>query len=83
MNKKLYLVTTLIECSAECITDTHALYGNYEKAKEAMAVEIEEAAENFDGREGETLVDVETCREWRTEDGYGYTVGIEELTPIE
>lgn len=73
----------LIECSAECITDTHALYGNYEKAKEAMAVEIEEAAENFDGREGETLVDAETCREWRTEDGYGYTVGIEELTPIE
>lgn len=83
MNKKFYLVTTLIECSAECITDTHALYGNYEKAKEAMAVEIEEAAENFDGREGETLVDAETCREWRTEDGYGYTVGIEELTPIE
>lgn len=83
MNKKFYLVTTLIECSAECITDAHALYGNYEKAKEAMAVEIEEAAENFDGQEGETLVDVETCREWRNEDGYGYTVGIEELTLIE
>lgn len=83
MNKKFYLVTTLIECSAECITDTHALYGNYEKAKEAMAVEIEEAEENFDGLEGETIVDVETCREWRTEDGYGYTVGIEELNPIE
>ena len=48
-----------------------------------MAVAIEEAAENFDGQEGETLVDVETCREWRNEDGYGYTVGIEELTPIE
>ena len=48
-----------------------------------MAVASEEAAENFDGQEGETLVDVETCREWRNEDGYGYTVGIEELTLIE
>ncbi len=83
MNKKFYLVTVLIECSAECIVDAHALYVDYEKAKGAMAVEIESAAENFDGRKGETLVDVETCREWRTEDGYGYTVGIEELTPIE
>lgn len=83
MNKKFYLVTVLIECSAECITDAHALYADYEKAKGAMAVEIESAAENFDGRKGETLVDVETCREWRNEDGYGYTVGIEELTPIE
>ncbi len=83
MKKKLYLVTTLIECSAECITDSHALYADYEKAKAAMAVEIEGAAENFDGREGEILVDLDTCREWRTEGGYGYTVGIEELTPID
>ena len=83
MNKKFYLVTVLIECSADCISDGHALYADYEKAKEAMAIEIEGAAENFEGREGETLVDVETCREWRTEDGYGYTVGIEELMPIE
>lgn len=49
MNKKFYLVTTLIECSAECIADGHALYADYEKAKEAMAIEIEGAAENFDG----------------------------------
>lgn len=82
MNKKFYLVTTLIEYSAESITDAHALYEDYEKAKEAMAVAIEEASENFDGQEGETLVDVETCREWRNDDGYGYTVGVEELTPI-
>lgn len=83
MNKKFYLVTTLIEYSAESITDSHSLHADYEKAKAAMAVEIEEASENFDGQEGETIIDVETCREWRTEDGYGYTVGIEELTPIE
>lgn len=83
MNKKFYLVTVLIEYSAESITDAHALHVDYEKAKGTMAVAIEEAAENFDGQEGETLVDVETCREWRNEDGYGYTVGIEELTLIE
>ena len=82
MNKKFYLVTTLIEYSADSITDAHALYEDYGKAKEAMAVAIEEASENFDGQEGETLVDVETCREWRNDDGYGYTVGVEELTPI-
>lgn len=82
MNKKLYLVTVLIEYSAESISDAHALHMDYEKAKGAMAVAIEEAAENFDGQ-GEILVDVETCREWRNDDGYGYTVGIEELTPIE
>lgn len=82
MKKKFYLVTTLIEYSAESITDAHALYEDYERAKEAMAVEIENAAENFGDQEGDTIVDVETCREWRNDDGYGYTVGIEELTPI-
>lgn len=82
MNKKFYLLTTLIEYSAESITDAHALYEDYEKAKEAMAVAIEEASENFDGQEGDTLVDVECCMEWRNYDGYGYTVGVEELTPI-
>ena len=45
-----------------------------------MSVEIDDARRHFDDREGEFLVDVETCQEWRTEDGYGYTVGIEELT---
>ena len=60
MEKKFYLVTTLIEYSAESITDAHALYEDYEKAKEAMAVEIENAAENFGDQEGETIVDVET-----------------------
>ena len=48
MNKKFYLVTVLIEYSAESITDAHALHVDYEKAKGAMAVAIEEAAENFD-----------------------------------
>ena len=83
MNKKFYLVTVLIEYSAESITDAHALHVDYEKAKGAMAVAIEEAAENFDGQEGETLVDVETCRGGRKKDGYGTTLRIEELTPIE
>lgn len=77
--KKFYLVTSLIEYSAESITDTHTLYDDFDKAKTAMAVAVEEAAENFEG-EGEAIVDVETCREWRNDDGYGYTVGIEELT---
>ena len=55
MNKKLYLVTVLIEYSAECITDAHSLHVDYEKAKGAMAVAIEEAAENFDGQREKPL----------------------------
>lgn len=78
---KYYLVTVLIEYSAESVTDAHYLYSDFTKAKEAMSVQIEEARENFDDQEGEYVVDVETCQEWRNDDGYGYTVGIEELTP--
>lgn len=79
--KKLFLVTVLIEHSAESVTDAHYLYADFNKAKEAMSVQIEEAKENFDGQDGECIVDVDTCQEWRNEDGYGYTVGIEEITP--
>lgn len=80
---KIYLVTVLIEYSAESVTDAHYPYADFNKAKEAMSVQIEEARENFADQEGEFLVDVETCQEWRNEDGYGYTVGIEELTVTE
>lgn len=79
--KKYFLVTVLIEYSAESVTDAHFLFADFNKAKEAMSVQIEEARENFADQEGEYVVDVYTCQEWRNEDGYGYTVGIEELTP--
>ena len=78
--KKIFLVTVLIEYSAESVTDAHHAYADYNKAREAMSVQIEEARENFSDEAGEFIVDVDTCQEWRNEDGYGYTVGIEELT---
>lgn len=78
--KKIYLVTVLIEESAECLIDAHTPFTDYDKARQAMSVAIEDAQKQFPDHKGELLVDVETYREWRTEDGYGYTVGIEELT---
>lgn len=80
--QKIYLVTVLIEESAECLTDVHTAFADFSKAKEAMSVAIEDARKRFTDFGGETLVDETTCQEWRTEDGYGYTVGIEELTLI-
>lgn len=77
--QKFYLLTVLIEHSAECITDAHKLYDSLEAAKVAMAIEIEEATENFSGRAGQTVTDVDTCQEWRDEEGFGYTIGIELL----
>ena len=80
MKQKFYLVYVLIEYSPESITDSHRLCSSLDKAKEAMAKEIEEAKENFLDDDGESIIDTERCQEWRNEDGYGYTIGIEEMT---
>ena len=75
----MYLVYTLIEQN-DCVADCHALYATLERAKAAMNVEIEEARENFG--KGEVLHDLERLYEFRTEDGYGFTVGIDEMKPL-
>lgn len=75
----MFLVYTLIEQS-ESVSDCHALYATLECAKVAMEREIEEAMENFD--KGEVLHDLERLYEFRTEDGYGFTVGIDEMKPL-
>ena len=66
----VYLVYTLIEQN-DCVSDCHALYATLERTKAAMNVEIEGAMENF-GK----------AYEFRTEDGYGFTVGIDEMVPL-
>lgn len=75
----VYLVYTLIEQS-DCVSDCHALYATLERAKTAMNVEINGAMENF--CKGEVLHDLERLYEFRTEDGYGFTVGIDEMEPL-
>lgn len=77
--KTVYLVYTLIEKS-ESVSDCHTLYATLERAKAAMNAEIEEAMENFST--GEVLHDLERLYEFRTEDGYGFTVGIDEMKPL-
>ncbi len=81
MKPTYYLVTTLIE-STDCISDSHKLYSTLEAAQKAMAQEVHDAQENF-WNEGERIIDLPSCIEWRNDDGYGYTVGIEELTYLD
>ena len=62
-----------------CLTATSCM-ATLERAKDAMDREIEEARENFD--KGKVLHDLERLYEFRTEDGYGFTVGIDEMKPL-
>lgn len=80
MQKTFYLVATLIEMS-ESVSDSHTLCTTIEKAEKAFNEEIKTCRENFFGRNGEFLINMWGCQEWRTEDGYGYTVSIEEIEP--
>lgn len=80
MKQTFYLVTSLIEMS-ECVVDRHTLCSTIKKAEKAFNEEIKASRENFFGRSGEFLIDIWGCQEWRTEDGFGYTVTIEEIEP--
>lgn len=81
MKPTFYLVATLIEMS-ECVSDSHTLCSTIEKAEKVFADDVRICQENFPGRDGEFLIDIWGCKEWRTEDGYGYTVSIEEIEPV-
>lgn len=78
-----YLLTILIEYSPESVSDYHYLFHNLEDAKLHMPLQIAQAAENFEGQSGRTIIDLPTCREWRNDEGFGYTVCIEEISPID
>ena len=75
----VYLVYTLIEQN-DCVSDCHALYATLDRAKAAMNVEIEGAMGNFG--KGEVLHYHEQLYEFRTKDGYRFTVGIYEMVPL-
>jgi hypothetical protein len=81
MKPIFYLVTVLLEVSDECITDEHYLYSSYADAERAFDYEVAECQANFEGQLGESLIDLQGCREWRNADGYGFTVTIEEIQP--
>lgn len=81
MEQKFYLLATLIEMQ-DCVSDGHALYRSLDDAMKAFEKEIAECQENFNERYGSALIDLPRCREWRKEDGYGYTVTVEEIIPL-
>jgi len=82
MEQTFYLLTSLIEKTSDSISDTHRLFGTLEKAESAFLEELKECSENFDGQDGDLLIDLPRCREWRNGDGFGYTVTVEEVTPL-
>ena len=79
MEQTFYLLTTLIEMQ-DSVSDGHALYRSLDDAMKAFEDEIADCQENFNVQHGSTLIDLPRCKEWRTEDGYGYTVTVEEMT---
>lgn len=81
MEQRFYLLTTLIE-TQDCVSDGHALYASLDDAMKAFGQEIADCQENFNERYGSTLIDLPRCKEWRTEDGYGYTVTVEGIVPL-
>jgi hypothetical protein len=81
MNTTFYLVTVLLELCDTCITDEHHLYASYADAQRAFNYEVAECQANFEGQQGQSLIDLQGCREWRNADGYGFTVTIEEIQP--
>ena len=62
--------------------DGHALYRSLDDAIKAFEQEVADCQENFNVRYGSTLIDLPRCKEWRTEDGYGYTVTVDEMIPL-
>jgi hypothetical protein len=81
MKPTFYLVTVLLELCDTCITDAHQLYTSYADAQRAFNYEVAECRANFEDQIGESLIDLQGCREWRNADGYGFTVTIEEIQP--
>lgn len=79
--QKFYLLATLLE-TQDCVSDGHALYATLDDAMAAFEQEIADCQENFNEWHGSALIDLPRCKEWRTEDGYGYTVTVDEMIPL-
>lgn len=81
MEQKFYLLATLIEMQ-DSVSDCHMLYSSLENALNAFEQEVADCQGNFNVKYGSFLIDLPRCKEWRTEDGFGYTVTIEEMKAI-
>ena len=80
MKQKFYLLATLLE-THENVSDRHNLFISLDDAMRAFEKELADCRGTFNEQCGDTLIDLPRCKEWRTEEGEGYTVTIEEMTP--
>lgn len=78
----LYLLCSLIEMP-ESVSTQHFLYADKKQALQALAPEVYSCAENFSLEDGKFISDNPTSYEYRDQDGYGFQVWIEEITPID
>ena len=76
---KFYLLYVLIEMS-DNVSDCHTPFKSLASAKEHMDSEIKSCKALFGSTE--VLCDYEYYHEERTEDGYGFSIGIDEMTPM-
>ncbi len=79
MEKKFFLLCVLVE-DGNSVSDKHKLYRSEEKATGAFTREIKSCHEEFGS--GEVLIDLKYCYEFRSPEGQGFTVSIEEMEPV-
>lgn len=78
---KFYLLTSLIEMP-ESVSVQHFLFADKNSAINALEPEIHSCAENFNFDEGKFEANNPTSYEFRNQDGYGFQVWIEEVSPL-
>jgi hypothetical protein len=81
MKPTFYLVTVLLETGDDSISDLHHLYASYANAQLAFKCEVADCQSFFEGQTGQSLIDLQDCREWRNAKGHGFTVTIEPVQP--
>lgn len=80
-NQTFYLLCSLI-IKEESTSTEHKLFADKNSAINAMDEEIKRSADNFYFDESKFQKTTGNNYEWRNQDGYGFEVWIEEITPI-
>lgn len=80
MENSFWLLTTLVE-TAEHSNVNHSLFKSLESAQEQRRKEIERCSEDFAIDTGKYFFDSPLSYVWRDQDGHGFEIYIELITP--